>query len=79
MFRGLADRFAGGILRAWERLRPGLRHHPPICPEERARQPLIWSAAVRSEQGQMLGSRPRLAWGQFAAGPARRFGDWQDF
>ena len=27
----------------------------------------------------MLGSRPRLAWGQFAAGPAHSFGDWQDF
>ena len=27
----------------------------------------------------MLGSRPRLAWGQFAAGPTRSFGGWQDF
>ena len=77
--KGWADRFAGGILRAWERLRPGLRRHPPTCPEERARQPLIWSALVRSEQGHMLGARPRLAWGQFAAGPARSFGDWQAF
>ena len=79
MGRGWADGFAGGILWAWERLRPGLRRHPPSCPKETARQPPIWIAAVHSEQGHMLGLRPRLAWGQFATGPARSFGDWQTF
>ena len=77
--RGWADRFAVGILRAWERLRPGLGQLPPVGAEERLRQPLVWSPLVCFAQGQMLGSRPRLAWGQFAAGPARSWGDWLDF
>ncbi|MCO5560158.1 hypothetical protein L7F22_013765 [Adiantum nelumboides] len=77
--RGWEDRFALSILRAWELLRPSLSQQPPTCDEERARQPLIWSPLVRTEHGYMLGSRPRLAWGPLAAGPARSFGDWQAF
>ena len=65
--RGWVDRVATSILRSWERLRPGLRCRPPESVEDRLRQPLIWSLHVRSVQGQMLGSRPRLAWEQFAA------------
>ncbi|MCO5552118.1 hypothetical protein L7F22_005628 [Adiantum nelumboides] len=77
--RGWEDRFALSILRAWELLRPSLSQQPPTCDEERARQPLIWSPLVCTEHGYMLGSRPRLAWGPLAAGPARSFGDWQAF
>eukprot|EP00250_Pteridium_aquilinum_P000332 c10370_g1_i1 orf=7-654(-) len=77
--RGWEDRFALSILRAWELLRPGLSQRPPSCDEERARQPLIWSPSVRTEHGHLLGTRPRLAWGPFAAGPARSFSDWQTF
>ena len=77
--RGWEDRFALSILRAWELLRPGLSQRPPSCDEERARQPLIWSPSVRTEHGHLLGTRPRLAWGPFAAGPARSFGNWQTF
>ena len=73
------DRFALSILRAWELLRPGLSQHPPSCDEERDRQPLIWSPLVRTEHGHMLGSRPHLAWGPLAPGPARSFGEWQSF
>ena len=68
-----------GILRAWELLRVGLTQREPQCVEERARQPLIWNPLVRTEQGHMLGTRPHLAWGPLAAGPARSLGEWQDF
>ena len=68
-----------GILRAWEILRSGLSQREPQCAEERARQPLIWNPLVWTEQGHMPGTRPHLAWGPLAAGPARNLGDWQDF
>ena len=55
-----------GILRAWELLRSGLTQREPQCAEERVRQPLIWNPLVRTEQGHMFGTRPRLAWGPLA-------------
>ena len=77
--RRFEDRFASSLLRAWEQLRLALFQTPPASLEEQARQHLIWSPQVVTQQGYMLGERPHLSWGAMDSGPARSLGEWLQF
>ncbi|MCO5559465.1 hypothetical protein L7F22_013065 [Adiantum nelumboides] len=48
------------------------------CQEEIERQPLVWNAYVRDEQGRQLGARTHIDWARWAAGPASTFGVWAE-
>ena len=77
--RRTEDRFACGILRTWEQLRPALIQLTPSCIEERLRQPVVWNPKIRTNRGFMVGSRPHVSWGAFARGPGCSVGDWLQF
>ena len=79
MTRHWEDKFFNGILRAWEHVHQGLGYDAPTCEEEYLRQHLVWNPNMRLPSGHMLGSRRRLDWAKFDAGPGASVDAWKSF
>ena len=73
------DCFINGIWKAWKMVREGLAVKQPECEEELRRQPLIWNTNFSVVEGNLLGSRSKLAWGKMATGPASSLEIWMKF
>ena len=73
------DCFINGIWKAWKMVREGLAVKQPECEEELRRQPLIWNTNLSMGEGNLLGSRSKLAWGKMSTGPASSLENWMKF
>ena len=40
---------------------------------------MIWNSLFTLPSGQMMGARPRLAWGKKDTGPAATYNEWLNF
>ena len=74
-----SNRFLLGIVRAWDAVKIFLRKEMPNIWDGWMNQPLLANSLVRDSTGNVLGLRPRLAWGKLDNGPAASVGSWIHF
>ena len=73
--RNREDKFVNGIWHAWERMGTGLECRSGSNRDELLRQPLLWNSRITTVDGQMVGTRTKVAWGPLAAGLGRSVKD----
>ena len=75
----ISNRFLLGIVRAWDAVKIFLRKEVPNIWDGWMNQPLLANSLVRDSTGNVLGLRPRLAWGKLDNGPTASIGSWIHF
>ena len=71
--------FLLGIVRAWDAVKIFLRKERPNIWNGWMNQLLLANSLVRDSTGNVLGLRPRLAWGKLDNGPTASIGSWIHF